>query len=56
MRRCDVCGQDMAEGYLVHDTEYYCCPDCLQEVYSFKEYEKMFEADEAYWTEWEEEE
>ena len=51
MTSCDVCGKEMASGYVVHDVERYCSVDCLTKKYTPKEYYEMYEADEAYWTE-----
>lgn len=56
-RRCDACGCFMAEGFCIHDGEkYFCSDECLHTVYTEEEYDAMYEADEAYWTEWDEEE
>lgn len=54
MRVCDCCKAEMNEGYCVLDTEYFCCDDCLHSTFSPEEYKELFEADEAYWTQWEE--
>lgn len=50
---CDICGKPMKEGYYIMGT-YYCSPECLHKDYSDEEYTKLYDADEAYWTEWEE--
>lgn len=54
-RYCDICGKEMHSGYVVHDSEYYCSVDCLTSKYTPRDYYDMYEADEAYWTEWEDE-
>ena len=54
MRKCNECGKLMNEGYVVHDTEYYCGIDCLTKKYSPADYYELYEADDAYWTEWDE--
>jgi len=58
-RICDKCGCGMNEGYVIEGgVEYYCTPKCLHEVYTPKEWQDMYEADDNgnsdnYWTEWE---
>lgn len=52
-RQCDVCGKGMSEGYVIHDSEYYCSDECLAEKYSDEEYDEIYDLDEGYWTEWE---
>lgn len=58
-RLCDKCGNGMNEGYVIEGgVEYYCTPKCLHEVYTPKEWQDMYEADDNgnsdnYWTEWE---
>ena len=54
MRTCEVCHKEMINGYCVHDSEYYCSDECLYSVYSEEEYKELCEEDEAYWTQWEE--
>ena len=60
-RKCDKCGCGMNEGYVINGgEEYYCTPKCLHEVYTPKEWQDMYEADDNnnsdnYWTEWENE-
>ena len=55
MRRCNVCGKEMASGYIVADgDEYYCSDECLHTVYTAEEYAELYESDVAFWTEWEE--
>ena len=58
-RICDKCGCGMNEGYVIEGgVEYYCTPKCLHEVYTPKEWQDMYEAEDNgnidnYWTEWE---
>lgn len=53
-RICSECGAVMEEGFIVEgfEYEYYCTKECLHKHYSEEEYAKMYEADEAYWTQW----
>jgi hypothetical protein len=58
-RICDKCGNGMNEGYVVNGgEEYYCTPQCLHQIYTPKEWEKMyvtndeFECRDNYFTEW----
>ncbi|MBR5316024.1 MAG: hypothetical protein IKU44_04455 [Firmicutes bacterium] len=52
-RICSKCGAKMYDGYCIHDgEEYYCSEECLHSEYTEEEYMEMYEADEAYWTEW----
>lgn len=51
---CDECGKPMWSGYLIDDNECYCSDECLHKHYSEEEYMALYEADAAYWTEWEE--
>ena len=54
IRKCDVCGSPMSEGFCIHDGEqYFCSDECLHTAYTQEEYEEMYEEDEAYWTTWE---
>lgn len=53
-RRCSACGCYMAEGFCINDGEaYYCSEECLHTAYTEGEYNEMYRANEAYWTEWE---
>lgn len=54
LRRCDICGKVMNEGFLIDDNEYFCSEECLHKKYSEEEYLEMYKNDVAYWTEWEE--
>ena len=51
-RVCDECGDAHWDGYYIEDGEYYCSDECLHKHYTQEEYMEMYEADEAYWTEW----
>lgn len=54
VRKCRECGKVMHDGYVIRDgEEYYCSQDCLSAWYSEEEFLELYEADEAYWTEWE---
>jgi len=53
-RHCTQCSKPIKEGsfYVVHDgEEHYCSDDCLTHNYSGETYLKMYENDEAYYTE-----
>lgn len=54
-RICKICGCKMVEGYVVENgMEYYCSIECLEKVYSDKEWEEMYDNGNAdsYWTDW----
>jgi hypothetical protein len=51
-RKCDNCNKGMNEGYLVNDSEYYCSDECLHTKHTEKEYKELYEDDNAYYTEW----
>lgn len=54
-RICECCGIEMHSGYVIRDgEEYFCSDDCLSGWYSEEEYDELCQADEAYWTEWDE--
>ena len=54
---CDVCGRLMLDGYIVYGgAEYYCSKKCLLTVYTEEEYQEMYDEDDAFWTEWDEDE
>lgn len=56
MRVCEKCGKVMREGYVIGDgLFYYCSKDCLEQDLTEEEYEEMYLMDNAYWTEFEEE-
>lgn len=55
MRKCNKCGKEMYDGFCVvggFRNEYYCSKECLCKDYKWEEYLDMYDADEAYWTEW----
>ncbi|PEB42266.1 hypothetical protein [Bacillus pseudomycoides] len=52
-RECTCCNEIMFEGYCIDDgLEYFCSDKCLHTKYTPEEYQKMYEDDWAYWTEW----
>ena len=52
-RTCSVCGKEMTEGYLAEDVgEYYCSDKCLHEVMTEDEYNRYYEEEYVFWTEW----
>ena len=54
-RICNVCGKPIQEGYCIDNgLEYYCSEECLRKKYTKEEYEELFQAGAAYWSEWEE--
>ena len=54
-RTCKVCGKRMWAGYVIDGVcEYYCSDACLLQEMTQEEYDELFEADEAGWTECEE--
>lgn len=56
MRKCTHCGAPMSKGYCLYDgEEYYCSDQCLYKNYTEEEYDSIYESDNGYWTEWEEE-
>lgn len=56
VRFCDKCGKTMTKGFCIGDgLEYYCSEECLFSRYTKREYIDMYETDQAYWTEWDEE-
>lgn len=57
MRICSECKQNMTQGYMIGDgDEYYCCDKCLFKHYTPKEWREIYESENGYWTEWNEEE
>ena len=57
MRICSECKKKMIEGYCIYDgLEYYCSDECLHKHYTEEEYLEMYDEDNSYWTEWEDEE
>lgn len=52
-RRCCICGKTMDEGYVIDNDEYFCSEECLHKRYSEAEYERIYNNDIGYWTQWE---
>ena len=51
---CSHCGAEMTAGYVIHDgAAHYCCDAHLHAHITPGQYSEMYEADEAYYTEWE---
>lgn len=52
VRQCTNCSKLMFDGYVVDDGhEYYCSDKCFDEEIGMENLNKMYEDDEAYWTE-----
>lgn len=52
-RICEKCGKAMEDGFVFGDgTAYYCSEECLHQDYTDEEYQKLYEEDEAFYTEW----
>jgi len=49
---CDQCGRFMLDGYVVDDYLHFCSDDCLRRRYTPAEYDALYDADLAYWTDW----
>ena len=58
LRICKTCGKEVKyEGYVMYDgEEYYCSRECLLKEMSWEQYIALYEADEAYYTVFEEQE
>ena len=53
VRKCDICGKPMIDGYCVGDGEqYYCSSECLAKVFTEYEWEQAYNEDWGYYTEW----
>lgn len=53
-RQCSECKKEIKKGFCMNDgLEYYCSEKCLCKHYTKEEYNKMYENNEAYYTEWE---
>lgn len=51
-RICNTCGEAMFMGFCIGDgDEYYCTETCLHEEYTEEQYEELYEAECAYFTE-----
>lgn len=56
-RICSECKNEMDKGYCLYNGEkYYCSDECLHKNYTNREYLMLYQLDEAYYTEWEENE
>lgn len=55
-RRCCICGEPMACGYVIDEDEYFCSDGCLHDKYTAEEYDHMYRDDIGYWTQWESDE
>lgn len=56
VRRCEICGKIITEGYCIADGQaYYCSDECLHKHYTQEEFDAMYADGEgdSYWTEWE---
>lgn len=52
-RICKICGSAMSYGFCIADGHaYYCSETCLNVDMTDEEYEELYEADSAYFTEW----
>ncbi len=45
----------MDKGFLFYGTLYYCSPACYHKEYTEEEYLELYKNDEAFYTEWTEE-
>lgn len=53
VRKCDICGKPMIDGYCVGDGEqYYCSSECLAKVFTEYEWDLVYQTDGGYYTEW----
>ena len=54
MRKCEICGTEMAAGYCFDGGQaYYCSDQCLHHDFTEEEWNEEYEAGDSYWTEWE---
>ncbi|PGK15267.1 hypothetical protein CN895_07920 [Bacillus cereus] len=52
-RICTHCNEIMFEGYCIDEgCHYFCSDECLHTKYTPEEYQKAYEEDWAYWTDW----
>ena len=52
-RICSICGSVMIDGFATPcGFMHYCSEECLHEDYTPDEYQKAYEADECFYTEW----
>lgn len=54
-RQCKICGEvNFEQGYVVEDGYYYyCSTECLHHDFTDEEWEKAYEEEWGYWTQWE---
>lgn len=53
-RKCSQCGKLFNQGFCVFDgEEYYCSNKCLFKNYNPIHWQEMYNNEEGYWTEWE---
>ncbi len=54
MRQCVKCGNEMSEGFLFDGSATYCSDECLSDVATPQEWNKLHkdEPDYFYWTVW----
>ena len=45
IRKCNVCGDEMWDGYVVRDEQYFCSTECLHTVYTDEEWMKLYNED-----------
>lgn len=56
-RRCTECHKIITSGFMIHDgDEYYCSTTCLRCNYTPNEWREMYESEQGYWTDWEDDE
>ena len=54
MRQCVKCGNEMFEGFIFDGSATYCSDECLSDVATLEEWNKLHkdEPDYFYWTAW----
>ena len=54
-RQCKICGEiNFEQGFVVEDgLYYYCSEECLHHDFTDDEWEKAYNEDWGYWTQWE---
>ncbi|MBG9730800.1 hypothetical protein ABD87_15000 [Lysinibacillus sphaericus] len=51
---CSDCDDPMFSGHVINDGDEYYCTDCINKHYTSEQLAEMYEADEQYYTEWDE--
>lgn len=52
-RSCNKCSKCLNSGYYIRNNKtYYCSDECLAKDYTDEEYDRMYDNDEAYWTDY----